>query len=741
MYIRFICALSLLVVCFACFGLQVEIENPSFELPVVADGSFEDPNIPGWIKEKPLSVYRILNPSDNYPIQPVEGDNLLWLSPAGATASLTQVTDETIKADTFYEFNVSIGCLSGNFGYDLSLHAYYTVVLYATDGSSYQVLYTSGAKVVDSPNWNVLSARFSSADFPETVGKKFKILLAGKKVMFDDVRITYGSLKQLEIQVSPFDAGIDSVLPTVGTYSCYEGEIVDLEAFSYVICPDIYSFTGWVGDVADSGLPITTITMDTDKTITANFVLDQKQCQEIQTDIAFENKGFETPVVEAGGYEFLTEMEGWNIDANDVTYTLYNSTSNFKATEGSNHIAFQLSGAGSGQISQVSTDVIKADTVYCFSFDVAAYDLSGYYLFSLYYSPKTTAHLLATTDVSTLDATYQWKTVTLLWDSSTAPELVGQNFEIVLAGKKMFFDNFRCYEQKGLGITNPSFERPVVDYGGYAALTSLYGWNIDANDVNYYLYNSSSSFKASDQSNHIGFQLVGAGSGQLSQTLLGEIQPNTEYTFSFDAAAYDLAGFYLLSLYYEPLSPSHLITTTGAAYLSSTYQWQTISLQWDSTDYPELVGKKLRIVLAGKKMFFDNVRVTPEGKWKAMMDLDISTEPAGLMEFVHPSTAQSSYEYGSIVNVSAASEVFVCPDRYLFQGWVEDGFELGDSNSAVLLANSDKSMTAKYEMDPDYNPECGSLCRPIVDEDINKDCNVNLYDYAELAAYWLATVD
>jgi len=76
--------------------------------------------------------------------------------------------------------------------------------------------------------------------------------------------ITY----DLTMLVSPEGGG--STTPSVGgsphTYN--EGTVVDISA----IAADGYDFVNWTGDVADSNSSSTTVTMDADKTVTANFV-------------------------------------------------------------------------------------------------------------------------------------------------------------------------------------------------------------------------------------------------------------------------------------------------------------------------------------------------------------------------------------------------------------------------------------------------------------------------------------
>ena len=67
----------------------------------------------------------------------------------------------------------------------------------------------------------------------------------------------------LTIQVS----GSGSTAPTVDIYSYGEGTVIDITAI-----PDSgWQFDSWTGDVADSSAATTTVTMDCDKTVTANF--------------------------------------------------------------------------------------------------------------------------------------------------------------------------------------------------------------------------------------------------------------------------------------------------------------------------------------------------------------------------------------------------------------------------------------------------------------------------------------
>ena len=71
----------------------------------------------------------------------------------------------------------------------------------------------------------------------------------------------------LTMAVDPADSGTTS--PAVGTHDYDDGTVVDITATA----ADGYLFDGWTGDVADDASASTTVTMDADQTVTANFSL------------------------------------------------------------------------------------------------------------------------------------------------------------------------------------------------------------------------------------------------------------------------------------------------------------------------------------------------------------------------------------------------------------------------------------------------------------------------------------
>ena len=58
------------------------------------------------------------------------------------------------------------------------------------------------------------------------------------------------------------------IRPEVGVHSYTEGTSVTVSA----VPGDGYKFTGWSGGVSDVASPITTVTMNSDKSVTATFV-------------------------------------------------------------------------------------------------------------------------------------------------------------------------------------------------------------------------------------------------------------------------------------------------------------------------------------------------------------------------------------------------------------------------------------------------------------------------------------
>jgi hypothetical protein len=85
-----------------------------------------------------------------------------------------------------------------------------------------------------------------------------------------------GPIHTLNVSVSP--SFIDTVEPMVGSYEFLDGQEVFLDADYYIACPDIYEFDSWTGDANDLTSAYTSVVMDGDKNVSANYVLSEREC-------------------------------------------------------------------------------------------------------------------------------------------------------------------------------------------------------------------------------------------------------------------------------------------------------------------------------------------------------------------------------------------------------------------------------------------------------------------------------
>lgn len=83
----------------------------------------------------------------------------------------------------------------------------------------------------------------------------------------------------LTVQAEPNDIGIDTVTPSVGQHECL-GQ-VDISAEPFPSCPDVYYFDHWEGDVAEPNSSSTRVDVYQDKTITAVYVVGERQCGDL----------------------------------------------------------------------------------------------------------------------------------------------------------------------------------------------------------------------------------------------------------------------------------------------------------------------------------------------------------------------------------------------------------------------------------------------------------------------------
>jgi len=91
------------------------------------------------------------------------------------------------------------------------------------------------------------------------------VTIDGNKTVTANFELIPPTQYTLTMAVDPEGGG--STDPTVGEHTYNEGTVVDITATP----ADGYQFVNWEGDVANSNSATTTVTIDGNKTVTANF--------------------------------------------------------------------------------------------------------------------------------------------------------------------------------------------------------------------------------------------------------------------------------------------------------------------------------------------------------------------------------------------------------------------------------------------------------------------------------------
>lgn len=90
------------------------------------------------------------------------------------------------------------------------------------------------------------------------------------------IALTSDETVTLTVNVEP--GGIDTVTPSAGEHEYYRGKRVYINARRCPICPDVYDFDHWEGDIEEPNSPSDFLTMNKNRTITAVYVLDERVC-------------------------------------------------------------------------------------------------------------------------------------------------------------------------------------------------------------------------------------------------------------------------------------------------------------------------------------------------------------------------------------------------------------------------------------------------------------------------------
>lgn len=151
----------------------------------------------------------------------------------------------------------------------------------------------------------------------------FRIIHGGLTSHFDNVVVTGIASTQytLTMQVNPSGGG--TTTPAVGTHTYDENTVVNISATP----ASGYSFVNWTGAVADANSQSTTVTMDANKTVTANFV----GIPDIAVSPTIKDYG--NVIVETGVSQTFTVTNEGTTDLS-VTSTTIVGSSDFSITSG-----------------------------------------------------------------------------------------------------------------------------------------------------------------------------------------------------------------------------------------------------------------------------------------------------------------------------------------------------------------------------------------------------------------------
>lgn len=152
----------------------------------------------------------------------------------------------------------------------------------------------------------------------------------------------------------------------------------------------------------------------------------------------------------------------------------------------------------------------------------------------------------------------------------------------------------------------------------------------------------------------------------------------------------------------------------------------TLNSAYDISDNSEVVGHGKK---NGKTHGFVMI---PESLTKHT--LTIQADPANA-DSITPAVGEYEYYEGRYVDISAEpfANCDVDKSQYDFVEWT-GAVEDPDSASTAVLMDGDKTITAVLAAIP---KDCGDLCHPIEQGDLNEDCRINFEDFAIYSLLWL----
>ena len=164
-------------------------------------------------------------------------------------------------------------------------------LFYRSDGdysglSSWQALGYDSQSASGDPLFTGSANSTADRDLPEQFGYQLQPRSPARGLSFAAIDVAlmgrrpdagpYQGFVNLTIQVDSPGQG-DTVLPAPGTYQIAKGDIALLSTTANALTdrPTAMTFDHWEGNVADSTLPITSVLMDEDKTVTCVFIGDK----------------------------------------------------------------------------------------------------------------------------------------------------------------------------------------------------------------------------------------------------------------------------------------------------------------------------------------------------------------------------------------------------------------------------------------------------------------------------------
>ncbi len=181
--------LLVLVVSSVSMAIFIPLQNSGFETPVLDESGFSNTNLTGWTNDTPARAFRIWNVDNTYPVQPTEGNNFMWLAPAGSSFQMSQIASTPIEAGKQYSLSFDVAMVS-TFG---GAPAYTATVYTTTGGSSSRIasrlLATTGSVTIPLDNvWRTVTLTWDSTG-TAFAGEKLDIILGGK-AMIDNVQLS-----------------------------------------------------------------------------------------------------------------------------------------------------------------------------------------------------------------------------------------------------------------------------------------------------------------------------------------------------------------------------------------------------------------------------------------------------------------------------------------------------------------------------------------------------------------------